>query len=128
MPRSFKIIFLNCYSRFAPSQAKKVYTLMEFHPFFHFRTFRIRYGTSKNSWKFTKFCEIKQWKIPRNSAEVKSLPHKDSYSAEFQKVTSVNTLHISKENICEVVNSKLAMFSELSGQDPGSRINPRFLG
>jgi hypothetical protein len=30
--------------------------------------------------------------ISRNSAESKSLPHKIPYSAEFQKVTSVDTL------------------------------------
>jgi hypothetical protein len=102
----------------------------EFRTFFHFRTFCMRIGISKNlcfeillkflirkilgflhrpiteimytefrtrkSTKFrgimTEFRAIKQRKIPWNSAEVKSLPNKITYSAEFQKVTSVNTL------------------------------------
>jgi hypothetical protein len=38
------------------------------------------------------FRGIKHSELPRNSAELKSLPHKIPYSAEFQKVTSVDTL------------------------------------
>jgi hypothetical protein len=40
---------------------------------------------------YTEFC-IKRHGISRNSAELKLLPHKIPYSAEFQKVTSVDTL------------------------------------
>jgi hypothetical protein len=46
-------------------------------------------GIKRNSaeWITVKFCVM-----PRNSAKLNSYPHKIPYSAEFQKVTSVNTL------------------------------------
>jgi hypothetical protein len=39
---------------------------------------------------YTEFRVVKFRIVPRNSAEIKSLPHRIPYSAEFQKVTSVN--------------------------------------
>jgi hypothetical protein len=41
---------------------------------------------------YTELSTLNFCRIPRNSPELKSLPHKILYSAEFQKVTSVDTL------------------------------------
>jgi hypothetical protein len=48
---------------------------------------------AKIPWNCTEFCVAELRRVScKNSAEVKSFTYKISYSAEFRKVTSVNTL------------------------------------